>query len=40
MKQVKHIFFKMCGAIFFCLLHETVFGNNQQAITHNVKYAQ
>ena len=29
--------FKMCGGLFsFCFLHETVFGNGQVAITHNV----
>jgi len=29
--------FKMCGGLFsFCFLHETIFGNGQQAITHNV----
>ena len=28
--------FKMCGGHFsFCFLHETVFGNDQIAITHN-----
>lgn len=28
--------FKMCGGLFsFCFLHETIFGNGQQAITHN-----
>ncbi len=38
MKQVKHTFFKMCGGLFsFCFLHETVFGNGQVAITHNVR---
>jgi len=27
----------MCGGLFsFCFLHETVFGNGQVAITHNV----
>lgn len=29
--------FKMCGGLFsFCFLHETVFGNGNVAITHNV----
>ncbi len=29
--------FKMCGGLFsFCFLYETVFGNGQVAITHNV----
>jgi hypothetical protein len=28
----------MCGGLFsFCFLHETVFGNGQIAITHNVE---
>ncbi len=28
----------MCGGLFsFCFLHETVFGNGQIAIMHNVK---
>ena len=37
MKQVKPTFFKMCGGLFsFCFLHETVFGNGQIAITHNM----
>ena len=31
--------FKMCGGLFsFCFLHETVFGNGQVAITHNVAF--
>ena len=30
--------FKMCDWLFsFCFLHETVFGNGQVAITHNVR---